>query len=380
MNSCLSTSMVFLCAAFMSPQISQKIRNLSFFLMALICFIHGYNLNLKGWQSSPPYWIAFLETFISDGICRSAVPFFFIVSGFLAAQSTPEYLNFSYYFNLIRKKFQTLLAPYLIVSLCGILFVIGLQLIPFADSFFSTYRIDKLGLNDWVRIWLVSPIPFPLWFIRFLFIYFLFFPLIYWGTKYLKLVYIFFTLYLWVSFRLQSELHIAKIQAEGLFFFSLGLFLGIEKVDLNLKMSRIACFGLLFFWITWIAFRSDHFLHFPFDHAQNHYHLIGFTLIGVFAFWSCFDHFPEWITKGNWVSRNAPFTIGIFLFHEPVLTIFKKVLVRLGGGSESSYLISYFFAPILALSFALYFSKLFSSRLPKLYQIFTGNRQPRQPT
>lgn len=370
--------MDFLCGAFMNPQISQKLRNLSFLLMALICFIHGYNLNLEGWVEKPPFWLSFFETFFSDGICRSAVPTFFAISGFLAAQSLPEHFSFEYYKSLIGKKIQTLLIPYLSVSLLGILFVVALQLVPYSESFFSTYKLGKLSLMDWVRIWLISPIPFPLWFIRFLFNYFLIFPFIYWGTKYLKPIYLFSVFYLWVSFHLQSVLHIPKINAEGLFFFSLGLFLGIEKVNLSIKPKKIICLGILSVWVLWIAIRSEHLIRFPFDHGRNHYHLIGFTLIGVWAIWSCYDHLPDRIRVSNWVVKNAPYTIGIFLFHEPLLTIFKKAIVRLTGATEISYLASYLISPIAAFFISLYFSKILSSLFPDAYRIFTGNRQPRR--
>lgn len=360
----------------MNPEVSKKIRILSFLLMAMICLIHGYNLNQGGWLTLPPFWMSFLETFISDGICRSAVPLFFAVSGFLATKSVPEKFSFIWYLQLLRKKVKTLLIPYLIVSLLGIVLVVGLQLIPFTESFFVSYSLKNLSISDWITIFLISPVPYPIWFIRFLFIYFTIFPIIYLSTKYLKLVYILFALYLWVSFAMQSKLHISKMEAEGLFFFSLGLFIGIEKIDLTIKAIKSYWIVLFAGWLIWIAFRSQNLILHPFDHAANHYHLIGFTLLGVVVLWAGYDFLPKSFALQKWIAEGSAYTIGIFLFHEPVLTICKKLTIRFLGGHDWSFFISYFLSPMLAFLIALVFSKMLSEKFPAVYSISTGNRSP----
>ena len=71
----------------MDQQLSKKLKNLSFLLMVLVAFIHGYNINIRlsgAGNHEISYWLQFLENFITDGICRVAVPMFFAISGYLA--------------------------------------------------------------------------------------------------------------------------------------------------------------------------------------------------------------------------------------------------------------------------------------------------------
>lgn len=362
----------------MNQELSHKIRRISFLLMGLICFIHAYNINSPGWQSPPPFWLSFLETFVSDGICRSAVPMFFAISGFLAGQGLPEKFTFQFYGKLLDKKVKSLLIPYLLVSLMGILLVLALQISPLTSSFIQGYQIDKIKPVRWLYIWILSPVPYPLWFVRFLYLYFVIFPFIYFLTRYFKVVYLLASFILWMSFFWQARWQITKTEAEGLFFFSLGLFWAIEKLPLQVKVKPWTMLVLVLGWMGWIAFRSQHIILHPFDHGVNHYNLIGFTFLGFGICWLAYDFLPQKVTGSTFLNTRVPFAIGIFLFHEPLLTMIKKAMIKVSSGQPLAYFLAYFLAPILAFWASCLFSKVFSRNLPRVYAVFTGNRAPKQ--
>lgn len=87
-----------------SQKLSDWIRAVSFFAALLIVPIHASFLG-RVEMSSVEYWTM---TIISDGICRVAVPWFFVVSGFFLA------LSYKNYGVLLKKRFQSLYVPFVI--------------------------------------------------------------------------------------------------------------------------------------------------------------------------------------------------------------------------------------------------------------------------
>jgi peptidoglycan/LPS O-acetylase OafA/YrhL len=387
----------------MDKRLSLKIRNISFLLLIMVAFIHGYNENLRFSDNGSilvPPWLSFLERFISDGVCRVAVPLFFAISGYLACESTGRILGIADYFILLKKRVFSLLIPYLMVSGSGIALVMLLQLFPFSRPFFNNYDIANTSFSDWVRIWLLNPVPFQLWFIRFLMNYFLFFPVLFFAIRYLRELFVLILFLFWswttlyykigawkIAFSLctflfcfisgtdfQPYIPTQKNELEGLFFFGLGMYASLHRIPLILPTGRGLLQVLLIFWLFWIAYRTRISLEIPPRHNEVHYHLIGFTLIGMVLVWYYYDIISGSIESWNWLSKNAGLAFGVFLFHEPILTILKKGMIRLGGGSDASLLLSFILAPVLAFLFSLFISRIFSDRLPGLYKFFTGNR------
>ena len=364
----------------MNAYLSNKLRNLSFLLMILVAFIHGYNVNLKfsdGEHFRPAFWLQFLEGFVSDGICRVAVPMFFAISGYLATQSLKGRFNAGIYGKMLRKRFSSLLLPYIFVSALGILTVVVLQLIPFSRPYFNNFNLKYTTAGEWVWIWLVSPVPYQLWFLRFLCIYFILYPAIYFLAKYLKLIYIFYLLYFWSSVGLQQQIGVSKIEVEGLLFFSIGVFAATSQMNLLYRMPAKPFYLLMTIWIFWVGYRTWIYL-VPelFDHYAVHYHLIGFTTLGFVLFWFLYDRREETISKSKWIKEYAHYSMGIFLFHEPCLTIIKKLLVRIGANNDITLLLTFIVTPVLGFGFGLLISRLLFRFIPACYSFLTGNRNP----
>ncbi len=364
----------------MNAYLSNKLRNLSFLLMILVAFIHGYNVNLKfsdGEQFSPALWLQFVEGFVSDGICRVAVPMFFAISGYLATQSLKGEFNTRIYGKILRKRFSSLMVPYLSVSALGIATVVILQIIPFSRPFFNNFSLGSTTFSKWIWIWLVSPVPYQLWFLRFLCIYFLLYPVIYFLAKYLKLIFILALLYFWSSFGLQQQIGVTKIEVEGLLFFSIGVFAATSQMNLLYRMPSKTFFLLLAVWTFWVGYRTwINIVPELFDHYAVHYHLIGFTSLGFVLFWFLYDEMEPIIARSSWIKEYSNYSFGIFLFHEPCLTIAKKILVRIGASNDTTLLLTFLLAPVLGFGFGLLLSRMLFRFTPLFYSFLTGNRKP----
>jgi peptidoglycan/LPS O-acetylase OafA/YrhL len=392
----------------MDQKLSSKLRNISFLLMILVAYIHGYNENLRfdgSGNFQTAWWLSFTERFISDGICRIAVPLFFAISGFLAMETMGEF-SFHKFGMMLRSRFRSLLLPYLLVSLLGIIVVIGLQLVPFAKPYFNNYDIHRLSFRNWIFVWLFSPVPFQLWFIRFLIGYILFFPVIYFLLRHLRPFILLLPLYIWVSplfigitsiwsqafslgtlvFGLMSGLKMAtllgtsKIQFEGLLFFSIGVCCSLYKFPMVKKPNLSVGLTLLVLWLFWIGFRTKLTVSTSIDHYEVHYHLVAFTLVGSILIWYLYDLIAEKVENLSWIRNNARYSIGVFLFHEPILTIFKKLLIKAMGQSDLSLLVTYIIAPAMAVAFSVLLSRKWSMYWPGTYSLFTGNRMPKKVT
>jgi peptidoglycan/LPS O-acetylase OafA/YrhL len=365
----------------MSSYLSQKIRNLSFLLMILVAYIHGFNLNLyfKGeGRGEISFWLQFFENFVSDGFCRVAVPMFFAISGYLASLKIEKF-DFGIQAQMLRKRLRSLVLPYLLVSLSGILLVVVLLSIPASKPYFNNFSLSQ-PISSWIKVWIISPVPFQLWFIRFLWIYFLLYPLLYHGVKFGKWIFILFLIWIWSDISWQNLLFMHKMEIEGMLFFCLGIYFAVHKIPLEFQIKPSYFYILLFLWLGWIAYRTNLLINPAKDHYAVHYNILAITFSGFFLFWFSYDFLPESIRKSKWLRENAPYSIGVFLLHEPGLTILKKIMIKLIGMNDLSLFLSFIFSPAISFLAALYVAKKLNINFPKFYNLLTGNRAPKEQT
>ena len=153
--------------------LSDKMKFFAFISMLLLVYVHGYNLNQRYLQpfsvvNEPLTFNTFFQYFISNGITRFRIPMLFAISGFLFAAK--DYIP---YFHQIKRRVKTLLVPYFLWSIIGLLVavllynfnwsrqaVIDAHLQPVFNKTFDNYTSA-----DWINA-LLWPTSFQLWFIR----------------------------------------------------------------------------------------------------------------------------------------------------------------------------------------------------------------------
>ena len=97
----------------MNTYLSYKLKVLSLIAIIFVVFIHA-NINIPDSTNFLYENSAFLQYFISQGITRTAVPMFFIISGYLYFISFDGTLNT--YLIKTKKRIKSLVLPYFITS------------------------------------------------------------------------------------------------------------------------------------------------------------------------------------------------------------------------------------------------------------------------
>lgn len=263
----------------------------------LVVAIHVGNPEAMG----AGWWVAKL---LSNGICRIAVPFFFVAAGFFLAGHTAEP---KWWARELGKRMRSLLVPF--VSWSALYTVFGLSLVLSANALHGEAWTRNLQSNcaDVLRLLgldlFTYPMLIPLWFIRCLLLLVVLAPLPVavigrkrnWGLALLAVLWI---VYGWG--RTWGDVQDTPLQfwrvtisLEGVFYFTLGLFM--RRWPMTLHLSKAYAWGLLVtslgcFALT-IAAKNE-FLPAAFQ-ARN----VG-TALGLLAVWRLMPSapWPRWLT------------------------------------------------------------------------------------
>lgn len=355
----------------MDKYLSDKFKAISFFNIIMVVYLHSYNLIVKmnddiavidkGYNS-------FIQEFVSKGIARVSVSTFFLISGYLFFTRIEN--SVKSFFDKFKKRFHTILLPYLFWSIFGVLFYLTFQSIPMFKGFFTNELISDYSNIELLRVIFIKPIPYQLWFMRDLMVLVLLSPLFFFCiTRSNWLILIPFFIFWFLNFDLLF------ITSGSLLFFNTGAFLSLKKVNIRKSNWNGNFYILPIIWIFIIFFK----ILVPYCGDDNSYLVVFLdkisVLIGVFSIWILYD---LW-SKKNEISKLKiyclfEFTFFIYVSHEPILTIYKKVLYYCLGKTENTSFFIYIIAPILTVFSAVltgYFLKRYFS---KFYFFVTGDR------
>ncbi len=350
----------------MDKYLSQKIKVISFFAIVMVIILHCYNLDNSIYESEKnANW--FVQTIISYGITRIAVPLFFIISGYL----------FFFTFNgnsdfvvKIKKRFRTLVIPYLFWSFFGIFFYYTLQSIPQTQAFFTKKLIKDYDIYELFDLAFLNTIPYQFWFIRDLIVLTILSPAIYFIVKKLGFWFLLFILPFW--FLNQDSIFFSS---ESLLFFCFGVFLVLKYPEIvKTGISKKTTFGLIIGWITFLLLKiTVQMLGFSETGVQILHKMS--ILVGILAFWALYDVLfkDKKVVMDNY-NPLFGFTFFIYAFHEPILTIIKKALFYVLGKEQDMFIFVYILSPFLVLGICLITGFCLKKALPKAFEFITGNR------
>ena len=167
-------------------------------------------------------------SFFSLVLFGSAVPLFFMISGYLFFIKNDDY-NASLYKSKLEKRLTTLLVPYIIWNLLYVLFNIMVEVSKGVEIDYSSQIFS---------LWSMPGQPYPadpaLWFVRDLMVCMILSPIIYYLTKryFLFSPFIIILLSLWLTNSFSDKI-IPGISISSCLFFSVGAFMGIKKKDVS---------------------------------------------------------------------------------------------------------------------------------------------------
>ena len=362
--------------------LSQKFRFYSFVCISLLLYVHGYNL-LETFLTpfslvkEPLTFTTFIEYFLANGALRFRIPLLFIISGYIYALQ-----DYKPYEQRIKKRFITLIIPFLIWSAVGIAITYLCQQFPVTAKAVKDAQLDQMGDNrpyseiGWAGIlyrWAVRPVSFQLWFIRSLFIYNMLYPFIKWAVIRYPVIYFSLVFLLW-----HTIYTILFIEGLGLFFFSFGVLLCKRNYPLNKKPAWFSHYLSWLFFLgisvikTFMAFEME-----PDNPATPFilYILHDISIFsGILAIWFDADPIVKWCMKKKWFVWASAFSFIIFALHVPLVNYSTRLAYIYWHNISNYRLLTYIVVPIIILFFCIGTGALLRSLFPKAYRLATGGR------
>ena len=348
----------------MTSYLSDKIKVLSFIAITMVIYIHTYYSEGEGY----PLYNS-LQRFLGGmGICGIANPLFYYTSGYLFFFGV-EKMNDC--FPKMKKRVRTLLVPYLLANTIAFLLYALLDGISRLSP--SLYGIVNFHILDWLSLdiptlickvyW--APVAFQLWFVRDMMLFVLISPLVYFLLKWtsrrksttLILLGLLLCLYIFTS------KHVLWMAIGGAIVMS-------EVFDItdwkSTKIKDVCMYTCSIIFLA-IAFSNG------FGFVNWHY---GYAFLGVIAIWLLYDKIAQgriFCSKHQWLATACGFTFFIYLVHEPILLIFKK-LPLLISSSELMLTVCFLFVPLVFIITTIFVGVALRKWMPKIYNAYTGGR------
>lgn len=327
----------------MTSYLSQKIRVVSFSLMILIVVLHANIFKLSEGISR------FLQLFFTQEITRIAVPLFFMISGYLFFINCDGSRTFFKHKMLRRTK--SLVVPYLILTILG-------------GILWGTFKRTVI-IETVVNSVLIRPILFyQLWFLHDLIIMVFLSPLLYLVLK--KMPYLWIAVcYLWITGHYWEVLNY-----ESAFFWGAGGIIALHAPAMAEYKMRSYIPLMISLFVIWI-FTSIFIIYA--EERPYYVHALN-LLLGVFVIWGGYDILSSSIIRSLTQSKFISYSFFLYLFHEPILTGFKKGMLAMLELNQITSMVIYVVSPILTIYTVLFMGQFTKRHSPKIYDIVTGNR------
>ena len=335
--------------------VSNKIRNMSSLCAFLVVIIHcrpHFGPGTVGW------W---LKEFLENGLTHIAVPFFFVVSGYMLAREVDR----DGYCRPVAKRTRTLILPFVLWNLLFYVFDLGglnvLNFIKGRDLTLWLPTMKQLG------IWHTGcPLLTPLWYVRAVFVLCVIFPALLWCIKKGRLFFLagllavygfvcpFAPLPEWGAVEDFARLGILPVL--GVFYFCLGIAIYEGVVPANkIKLQPAIAFviGVALFLIkAYLAYNGYRYVYY-----------IGF--IGIpFALYGTYGLvgdklWPKWLVMSSF---------GVYVLHKFVLLILKQVI------AVDKNIVTYLGSAVVSFAISLMFVLAVKKLTPQFAKILLGGR------
>lgn len=325
----------------------------------MVVNIHAFNLkNITVSQDS----IYFFELFFSEGVSRIAVPFFFIISGYLF------FYNFngtkSEYISKGKKRIKTIVAPYFFWSIFSFFFYFILESNSITGDFFSKYQFENYSIRNYISTIVLYPIAYQLWFLKDLLLLLVFTPLIFILIKKFD-YYVLLPLFtIWIF-----EYNLIIVSPESLLFFYFGSYLSIKQKNILFNGSILKTILMNMMWLLLIGLKTTLVVtEITADKSAFGLHKTS-ILVGILAFWTLFDISSKKVK--NTSSKIYTLSFFIYVMHEPLLTIMNRVCsYYLSTNPLTLYLVS----PSITILCCIFIGLFLKKRAIKFYYLITGGR------
>ena len=355
----------------MTTTLSKTISALRTILCFQTVFLHAAMTGLTNQELSASYDGSYaIYKYLSTALTlttRTAVPLFFIISGYLF------FINYKNTFIDYKKHLKTrakhLLQPIIIWTTLYLLLYYIAQKIPYTASLFSgnNLLIEDYKWKDFISaysgLFNTSMFVGQFWFLRNLFIMCVFSPLLWYSYKYTKHYSLYVIGGIWFF---HKSLNINIYIIDTIFFFTLGAWCALGSYDIENFIKTKAKWFYPLFLISLII--ATLYQGYPYHH---YYYLIN-ILLGIL----CVSHICLTIIekgKGELLIRLSAGSYFCFLLHMQIQMFLKRGLYKLlKPDSSFSMILLYFLIPsfIIVICYLLFY--YLNKFHPTLLAIITG--------
>ena len=252
-----------------------------------------------------------------------------------------------------------------------------IELHPLLSSLFPLLNDYRIDISHFLSYFWIAKLPFamsgpanpintPLWFIRDLIVLVVMSPVIYWAIKRVRISFIIVSFLVWF-FTLGKLIDFPGLCHQSLFFFPLGAYLSINKIDFVHIFQKMSWSPFVYIPLAIMDILT---IHESYNYWIHHTGIIIGIIATVYtaATLLCKQHI-----KINQLLSNASFFV--FAFHNLILgKLTKIIMLTLQPQSPYFIIFIYFFVPYTTILLCLYFYKLLNRHLPSVAKIITGGR------
>ena len=345
-------------------ELSRRMSVMSFICACMIVLIHCTpHPNNGSWQ----WW--FINLLGGDGLCRIAVPWFFLASGFFLGGCLNEE---GWYKKAVIKRVRSLLVPFVIWAIIGLVVSFsmwyGIQCFGYKSQMPNPFSagvvnaiLTSLGFNlNKINIG-------PIWYLRMLFILVLISPIIFKGIKKFKcwLPIILFIIYgIYDTVYHFNNFCEYVISIRGIAYFSIGLWL--RNVNLNLfKRERVMWLSMFVGCAGIVINAYGRYIAMPIIENFCDFIMVVPLMYLVWRFTSLIK-IPKWCVDNSFA---------LYVMHITFLNISIVMISMLGfrASMESSVTIA-LVRFIVAIGFSLLTASIIKRFLPNLSRLLFGGR------
>ena len=356
-----------------SQALSAKFKGISFICAMLVVLLHAYNPSMD--SMAGPFHL--IGHFLSIDICGIAVPFFFIISGYLLACQIDSGASYS---QLVTRRLKSLGLPYLYWCLIYTFTLVAFTIYGnhLAERPLNTNTPLILPLTSWQNPFRLLGFDFsqfpacgPLWFVRNLILLALVSPILWAILRHRGTSLIFLAVlapFFFVHFTIHRpwwQFWQIGFSFKGLFFFSSGIYL--RRFPVPWKPSLAIALSICMVWLL---------LAWPWGIPKNSAFVILHASfpIGCLALWYIYDFLPFRKSLEN--MHAVKYSFFIFVSHYAILNMLfcQKSCDLLKKHHVSNELTIYALRFIITAAFSIFLAQILERLAPKLYRALTGRR------
>lgn len=339
---------------------SEKISITTFLATVLVVYRHAFNLHLYypnggPWMKITDWNIAFQRT--ANALTAVAIPAFFLISGFLFFEKASSFQAIGL---KLYKRLRTLVLPYLLWNIGSLIFWLVAASIPILHSeVMNTFKF-QYNCSWFLSKITTKPILGHFWYIRTLFLFCCFTPLLFliYKSRIFTIALLIYLFYRW------WPIDTSLLSGEGAFFFVLGGAINQQNWRCPISNRIVLLIGII-----------GTVLLLPFSWKPAYPGWFFRPLI--FALLILLFSTAHLIYQCKWKKVFlflGSFSFMIYALHAPMDGILNKGFRLFAPSLPILSCTTYLIFPLLNISWIILLSILLRKKTSYLYQLMTGNR------